>query len=156
MTGTQIRPARVDEKSALEALQWRASLIWEADRAWLLANPHVIELPVGQIEAGRVFVAEADDRLLGFCVVLRRDSEQSELDGLFVEPDAMRSGLGARLVDQAARMAIADGARGLFVIANPSALAFYLRCGFEITGEAQTLARPAPTMVKRLEGGGAD
>lgn len=153
MSATTTRPARADERSALEALQWRASLIWAADRDWLLANPDVIQLPMEQIEAGRVFVAEAAGALLGFCVVLPRDAEESELDGLFVEPGAMRAGLGARLVAQAERMALADGARSLFVIANPDAVAFYRKCGFELVGEAQTQFRPAPTLRKRLDDG---
>ena len=47
------------ERSALEELQRRASLIWEEDREALLANPDAIELPLEQITDGRTIVAEA-------------------------------------------------------------------------------------------------
>ena len=46
------------ERSALEDLQRRASLIWEEDRDALLANPDAIELPLEQITGGRTIVAE--------------------------------------------------------------------------------------------------
>ena len=53
-----IRPAVAAERKALEALQWRASLANPGDREALLANPDAIDLPLAQIEAGAVFVAE--------------------------------------------------------------------------------------------------
>jgi hypothetical protein len=58
-----IRCADVSEQKQLEALQWRASLTNEGDRDALLANPDAIELPVAQIAAGGVFVAEQNERL---------------------------------------------------------------------------------------------
>ena len=62
------------ERSALEELQRRASLMWEEDREALLANPDAIELPLEQITDGRTVVAESDGALLGFSVVLRREA----------------------------------------------------------------------------------
>ena len=93
------------ERSALEELQRRASLIWEEDRAALLANPDAIELPLEQITGGRTVVAESAGQLLGFSVVLPRDDGDAELDGLFVEPTYWRHGLGRALVEQAERIA---------------------------------------------------
>jgi hypothetical protein len=58
MEDLTLRLAAPAEKSALEALQLRASLMWEEDRPRLLANPALIELPLEQIESGRVFVAD--------------------------------------------------------------------------------------------------
>ncbi|CAQ86202.1 MULTISPECIES: hypothetical protein [Photorhabdus] len=49
-----IRLAKTTEYIALEALQLRASLMWEDDRELLLANPHAIELPTEYIEAGYI------------------------------------------------------------------------------------------------------
>ena len=40
-----VRDARPDEASALEALQRRASDVWEEYRAQLAANPDAIEAP---------------------------------------------------------------------------------------------------------------
>jgi GNAT superfamily N-acetyltransferase len=145
-----LRLARPAERGELESLQRRASLMWDEDRAALLAGTITIELPSEQIDAGRVFVAELHGRLAGFCVVLRRDDLQGELDGLFVEPDVWRTGIGSRLLKEAERIAMHDGAEVLHVIANRRALRFYLACGFKLIGEIQTRLGPAPTMCKRL------
>ena len=80
-----IRPAILSEQKALEALQLRASLSNAGDREALLANPDAIELPLAQIAAGRVFVAERDGAIVGFAAVLPRNDRETELDGLFVE-----------------------------------------------------------------------
>ncbi|NHB92254.1 GNAT family N-acetyltransferase [Photorhabdus cinerea] len=89
-----IRLAKTTEQIALEALQLRASLMWEENRELLLANPHMIELPTEYIEAGYVYIAEQAGVILGFSVVLPQSDGDSELDGLFVEPTAWHQGIG--------------------------------------------------------------
>jgi hypothetical protein len=68
-----LRAARPHEREALEALQLQASLMWEEDRAALLANLDAIDLPPQQITDGDVFVCESGGEIVGFGVVLRRD-----------------------------------------------------------------------------------
>ena len=151
MSAPTFRLAVPAERSALEELQRRASLIWEEDRAALLANPDAIELPLEQVTGGRTVVAESAGQLLGFAVVLPREDGDAELDGLFVEPTYWRHGLGRALVEQAERIATADGASNLWVTANTRALGFYDSCGFVTVGEVQTRFRPAPKMRKSID-----
>ena len=122
----RIRPARIEERQALEDLQRRASLANEEHRAVLLANPDAIELPVGQIERGEVFVAETDGQVAGFAALIG-----AELDGLFVEPELWGRGIGRALVDVAVHEARRQGL-SVSVIANPAALQFYEKCGFSV------------------------
>jgi N-acetylglutamate synthase-like GNAT family acetyltransferase len=150
MTGEVIRPARLHEREALEDLQLQASLMGVADRADLLANPDVIDLPVDQIADGNVYVCEADGEIVGFGVVLPRADGQAELDGLFVRPDLWGEGYGRLLLEHGEGLARAAGASRLHVVANTQALDFYRACGFEPLGMAQTRFKPAPMMVKRL------
>ena len=137
-----IRPARPDEREALEALQWRASLANEADRRHLEAHPDAIDLPLAQITASQVWVAEVENRVAGFAALV-----EGELDGLFVEPDLWRSGVGAALIETVTHEARRKGLT-LSVVANPAALGFYERCGFAVEGEAQTRFGPALRMSK--------
>jgi GNAT superfamily N-acetyltransferase len=145
-----IRMAAVDEQKALEALQWRASLRHPEYREALLANPDAIELPASQIEAGGVFVCEHGGVIVGFAAVLSRDDGGTELDGLFVEPELWRLGIGRRLVEHCAGVSRARGSAALHVIGNPLAEHFYLACGFEHTGTTQTRFGPAPLMRRAL------
>jgi len=142
----RIRLGRPEERDALEALQWRASLANENDRANLEAHPDAIHLPMDQIERGEVFVAELDGRVVGFSAILAEHGHV-ELDGLFVEPDMWRSGIGAALVDRAVHEARQRG-MSMMVIANPAALQFYERCGFIVEGAAETTFGPALRMSR--------
>jgi GNAT superfamily N-acetyltransferase len=145
-TSSSVRTARPAEKAALEALQRRSSLHEPMYRAQLEAHPDAIELPAEQIAAGLVRVAEQGGAIAGFSVLLERAGDACELDGLFVEPDRMRTGVGRRLVEDAKGLARERGASRIDVVANPQAVAFYAAVGFVGTGAAQTRFGPAPRM----------
>lgn len=142
----QIRLARPEERDDLEALQWRASLANENDRPHLEAHPDAIHLPLDQIERGEVIVSDLAGRTVGFAAVLT-EANHLELDGLFVEPDMWRQGIGAVLVTAATHEARRRGLT-LMVIANPHALDFYRRCGFVEEGIVQTRFGPGIRMSR--------
>ena len=86
---------------------------------------------------------------VGFSVVIPADNDARELDGLFVEPDRMLSGVGRALVEDAVGRASREGARCLGVTAG-HAQGFYERVGFELVGAAQTRFGPAVRMRREL------
>lgn len=143
---TSVRTARVDELESLEALQLRASLANPGDREAILAHPDAIAVPLTQLVAEQVFVAERDGSLLGFSAVLDRDDGQTELDGLFVEPTEWRTGAGRLLVERAAEYARAHSSQWLHVIGNPHAEGFYEACGFVTYGSYETEFGPGLLM----------
>ncbi len=145
-----IRPARPDEQTTLESLQRRASLGNPGDREALLANPDAIALPIEQITAGCVFVAERDGVVAGFAAVVPRLDGGAELDALFVEPHLWKHGIGRRLVDHVADVARVRSASFLHVVGNPHAEGFYLSCGFCVTGTVDTRFGVGLTMRRPL------
>jgi GNAT superfamily N-acetyltransferase len=145
-----IRRAIPAEKGKLEDLQFRASLTNAGDREAMLANPDAIDLPIEQIDSGDVFVLEIGGVVAGFAVVLPRPDGDSELDGLFVEPDLRLRGVGRSLVDHCAQIAVTRGSRALHVIGNPHAEGFYLSCGFSVIGQFQTRFGPGLLMRSQL------
>jgi GNAT superfamily N-acetyltransferase len=148
----RIRHATAGEAPALDALQRRASDVWEAYRAQLAANPDAIALPQSFIDKGWVRPAVTDDEtLIGFSVVIPTDGHVHELDGLFVEPAHMLRGVGRALVEDAAARASRESARWLEVTAGP-AQGFYERLGFRLVGNAQTRFGPAVRMRRGLQG----
>ena len=142
-----IRLARIEELGQLEELQRRASLALDEYREALLAHPDAIALPAGHIERGEVLVAEFDGRIAGFAVLLDRDST-AEIDGLFVEPELWRRGIGSALVEEAVHAARARGLSLMTVVAGPAAKGFYERCGFSVEGAAKTRFGPALRMSR--------
>ena len=137
MRQVTVRTAIGSERHALEALQRRASLNNPGDREALLAHPEASELPLRQIEAGGVFVAEVDGFVTGFAAILPREDGDSELDALFVEPQAWRQGVGRALVEHCCAAARSAGAASLHVVGNPHAEGFYKLCGFRRLGTRQ-------------------
>jgi GNAT superfamily N-acetyltransferase len=133
----------VGEREALEDIQRRASLALEQYRDVLEANPDAITLPEAQVARGDVLVAEIDGRLAGFAAL-----NGGELDGLFVEPDLWRQGIGTALIEAAVHEARRRGLSLVTVIAEPSAKAFYENCGFRVEGEADTRFGPAIRMSR--------
>jgi GNAT superfamily N-acetyltransferase len=123
---------------ALDLQTVRASLTNDGDRNALLANPDAIRIPLEQLAAGRVFVAELKGETLGFSAIEPRVDGQTELDALFVEPKIRRHGVGRLMVEYCAEVARKQGSTALHVIGNPHAEDFYLACGFEQTGTIQT------------------
>jgi GNAT superfamily N-acetyltransferase len=136
---------------ALEDLQRRASLANPGDREAILAHPDAIVIPREQITTGQVFLAENDGSLLGFSAVLDREDGQTELDGLFVDPDLWRSGVGRILVERAKDYAREHSAAWLHVIGNPHAEGFYEACGFVTVGSWQTEFGPGLLMRVPVE-----
>jgi N-acetylglutamate synthase-like GNAT family acetyltransferase len=145
-----IRNAIASEKALLEGLQLRASLTNEGDREALLAHPDAIELPVEQIAAQDVFVLEIGGLVAGFAALLTRPDGDTELDGLFVDPDLRRRGAGRTLVEYSAQIARDRGSQALWVIGNPHAEGFYLSCGFSVIGQFETRFGPGIQMRKPL------
>ena len=137
----RIRAARIDEWKTLEDLQRRASLEPGPYREQLLAHPDAIALPAGQIERGEVMVGEIDGRIAGFAAVLEKDGK-AELDGLFVDPQLSRQGVGSALVANAVHEARRRGL-SLTVVASPEGRIFYEKCGFTVAGQAETRFGPA-------------
>ena len=146
-----MREAHLDERQALEDLQRRSSMDGPAYRAQLAAHPDAIELPASQIAAGLVRVAERDGVVVGFSVLLAASAGACVLDGLFVEPRVMRRGIGRRLIEDAARIALERGATRIEVVANPQAVPFYESVGFVASGHADTRFGPAPRMVCEIQ-----
>jgi N-acetylglutamate synthase-like GNAT family acetyltransferase len=148
--GVVIRRAVVSEQKELEALQWRASLSNAGDREALLAHPDAIELPLEQIAAGRVFIAEWKGAIAGFAAVLPRPDGETDLDALFVEPTIRRRGIGRSLVERCIHVARTDGSAALYVVGNPHAEAFYMACGFQTVGTTETRFGPGLLLRKLL------
>jgi GNAT superfamily N-acetyltransferase len=145
-----IRPAALDERATLEALQRRASLANPGDRDAILAHPDAITLPLEQIADGHVFVAARDGEILGFACVLPRPDGDAELDALFVDPVVWKRGVGRLLVDHCAAVAKQRASRILHVVGNPHAAVFYGACGFRTTGTVATRFGAGLAMQRRV------
>ncbi|MFI4936726.1 MAG: GNAT family N-acetyltransferase, partial [Caulobacterales bacterium] len=145
MKGLRIRPAGIEEASALTALANRAKASWGYDAAFMAAA--AVRIEPADIAEGWVWVAkDRRGRSVGVASLRRTGQpEVIDLDNLFVEPRAQGEGVGEALLAHTAQMARALGAKRLRIEADPNAAPFYERMGARLVGEAQgTLGRPLP------------
>src|SRR6266550_3123685 len=93
-----IRPARPEEASALTALCIRSKAHWGYDAVFMRQAAAALTLSPAMIEPGRVLVAESHGGdLLGVAAVEEGGAGGFDLALLFVEPTALRTGIGRAL-----------------------------------------------------------
>ncbi|MCT7378507.1 GNAT family N-acetyltransferase [Chelativorans salis] len=144
-----IRTASHEDWSKLGPLKLQSSLGWGDHIDELLALPEARYVPAAHVPF--VIVAELAGEIVGFATVLSGENAlQAELEDLFVAPNVWRRGVGAQLLAEAERRAVALGAHALHVIASERARAFYEASGFRMIGMVATDFAPAPEMHKDL------
>ncbi len=146
-----IRMAHPDDKPNLVDLQRRASLVgYSGEILDMLTEPGFIDLDEEMLANNEVIVAEMGARIVGFATIVAHDGNDAELEGIFVEPDLWRQGIGTALVHAIEREAIAWEATRLHVLANPNALYFYKALGFVASGEKKMRFGTAIVMAKPI------
>jgi GNAT superfamily N-acetyltransferase len=145
MARMRLRRARSGEEDALTALALRSKAHWGYDAAFLQACRIELSVTAEQVAARQVWVAETDARVVGMSVV---DFAAGELLMLFVEADAIGTGVGRALLDHARAQAAAAGLGALTFESDPNAEPFYLAQGARRIGErvSRSTGRSLPLM----------
>lgn len=111
-------------------------ILEDADLPYLLDPRRTIIEP-----GGRVWVATAEDRVLGVCGVVPRGEGVFELVKLAVDPEERGAGIGRRLTETALAFARSANARSVILSTNHelvAAIRLYERLGF--------IHRPSPAV----------
>ncbi len=140
-----IRAAQSGEAARLTALCVRSKAHWGYDARFMAMSAAALTVHEHDIEAGRVLVAVDGDRPVAMACVLGQ-GDAVDLDALFVDPDAMRSGAGRALFEAAAALAKKLGATTLTILADPNAAPFYERMGARFIKHAPSDAVPGRTL----------
>src|SRR3978361_215898 len=139
MTAMHVRDAVASDEPALARIFRDASLANSGGRDGPLPHPAARSFRAGVIAGGRTRVATvADGTVVGFATARPTDPGVLELDDLFVDPDAMRTGVARQLMLHIAREAELEGVDRIEVAANPHALGFYDAVGFVVGARVDT------------------
>ena len=154
---------RIAEGDAAALREVRLAALLDAPYAFAAGYDETADQPDGywdtRVAAGAaggdntVFLAEVDGLVVGMVGGFRPDpgSGDRQLFGLWVAPEARRTGLGARLVEQICQWASESGARRVMLWvteSNRGAIDLYRQCGFSATGVRQNLPSD-PTLVEQ-------
>jgi predicted N-acetyltransferase YhbS len=147
----RIRTGRPSDAEALRELHRAASYVWDEDHEQLDAHPEVFGVDPQALETGHVRVAVlADGTPIGFATVRPAPEQKCVLEDLFVEPAAMRIGIGRALVEDAALRAAAAGYAVMSVVGASRTRGFYERLGFCLEGSASTQFGEALRLSRKL------
>lgn len=113
----------------LSALCLRSKAHWGYDAAfikacapWLRVEPHCVN-------AGHAFVAlDQDECILGVCQI-DPGGKSGNLDLLFIDPDAIGTGAGRVLFQEAAQRLREAGVETMTILSDPDARGFYEAMG---------------------------
>jgi GNAT superfamily N-acetyltransferase len=130
-----IRPPDVEELPALSALCLRSKAVWGYDAAFMAACRVELTLDPGELVSSRIAVAAEGDDILGMAQV-KLTGRDADLQKLFVEPAALRGGVGKALFTWAIDTAREMGAVRMTIEADPDAAPFYRRLGARDIGFA--------------------
>jgi predicted N-acetyltransferase YhbS len=126
----EIRAARREEAARLTSIARTSKASWGYPQDWLHLWEDELTLTPGEIDRAMVWVATAGESILGYCALAATgDPEALEIDGFFVAPEHMGTGVGRALMRHAMAQAIAAGARRLKIVSDPNAEGFYRRFG---------------------------
>ncbi len=150
MDQVRLRAAEPCEAGEITALAHRSKGYWGYDQEFLDRMRELLTVHSDQIRDERIVVAERDGVILGF-YQLGGKPPDAELMDLFIEPDAIGTGLGRRLWEHAVRSARARGFHNLRLESDPHAEPFYARMGAIRIGEREVAPeRVLPLMSMSL------
>lgn len=126
----RIRDARLDECEALSALCLRSKAHWGYDDGFIAACAPYLRVEEDSIAKGLAFIAlDHEDRILGVCQLHPGDAPAGTLDLLFIEPDAIGTGAGRVLFQEAAQRLREAGDTVMTILSDPDARGFYEAMG---------------------------
>ena len=143
-----IRSASVDELPSLSDLCFRSKAVWGYDEKFMEACRRELSFDPQDLEQTHVAVAEEDGRILGV-VQIKISAHDAELLKLFIEPEALRKGIGSALFAWAINVSKRTGASRIVIEADPDAAPFYRKIGARDAGQALSGSIPR-RMLPRL------
>src|SRR5215475_9754093 len=130
-----IREPDVEELSALSELCMRSKAVWGYDADFMAACLKELTFVPADLVSSRIAVAARGGSVLGVAQV-RMVGSDADLQKLFVEPSALRGGVGKALFDWAIDAAHKMAASRMIIEADPDAAPFYRRLGARDIGHA--------------------
>src|SRR5262245_29039430 len=115
----------------------RSKAHWGYDADFLRQAAPALAITEAMIKSGLVLVADCDRNRLGVAAIAAMEGAgRFDLSRLFVEPTAIRTGIGRALFDAAVRLARDKGGVCLSILSDPFAEAFYEHLGATKVGDA--------------------
>ncbi|MBJ9963254.1 GNAT family N-acetyltransferase [Burkholderia seminalis] len=137
-----IRAGRPADADALTKLAFLSKAHWGYPEAWLDLWRADLTVTPEMIESSMAYVAETEERIIGFWVRAATDSDALTRGWLFVHPDHMGQGVARALWSALRKEAAAKGIGSFVIEADPNAVPFYMALGAEKIAEKESTVIP--------------
>lgn len=145
----KVRKASTEDHAQLTQLAHEAKRHWGYPEHWIDHWDDALTITPEYVEANPVFVAEEDNRILGFYAMVIR-GDQAELDHMWVSPDHMGTGVGRALFVHAMSAAAGRNISEVEILSDPNAEGFYEKMGAYRSGESISEIDGQPRLLPRL------
>ena len=142
-----IRAPTIEELASLSELCLRSKAVWGYNEEFLEACRGELSFDQRDLHLTPIAVAEHGGKLVGVAQV-KVIGNQADLLKLFVEPSAIRRGVGRTLLAWAINVARENGAARLVIDSDPGAAPFYRRMGAYDVGGARSGSIPGRMLPK--------
>lgn len=136
-----VRPARLSDRSDLEGIQVRTSLMWPDFRRRLMDDPTWLDGPVEAVRRGEALVLECGGEAIGFAALARRPDGDQEISCLFICPGHWGAPSNSVLIDALVERATREGAWSIWIETSREAAIFYESNGFSIAAGSNGTVR---------------
>ena len=144
-----VRLAKPEEAGALTDLAHESKRHWGYPENWISHWKDALTITSEYIAANQVFVAEDDERIIGFYALVV-SGDRAELDHMWVSPDHLGTGVGKALFVHAMRAAKGQSLSEVEILSDPNAEGFYQKMGAYRTGESLSEVDGQPRVLPRL------
>lgn len=147
-----LRTPAIEELPALSALCFRSKAVWGYDSNFMQACRNELSIESCDLRSTSIAIAEENGKIVGVAQI-KVIGNEADLLKLFVEPKALRGGIGRALSVWATDTATSMGADNLLIEADPDAAPFYRRMGAQDFGLAPSGSIPRrmlPKLLKKL------
>ena len=109
-------------------------------KKWLESWRNELTVTPEMIKQSIAYVAKINEKIVGFWCRSAYQSEEPTPGMLFIHPDHIGKGLGQQLFEAVKNDAKKCGIKFFLIEADPNAVPFYLKLGFEKIGEKESKA----------------
>jgi GNAT superfamily N-acetyltransferase len=124
-----LHTAQPDDAPVLTAIALASKAYWGYDAAFMAACVPELTVTAEKIARYPTVVITIEGIILGFAMLIPIDTQEVELEYLFVAPAAIGHGHGKRLFRHVRQIAQQRGYQRMRIQADPNAEAFYLHMG---------------------------
>ena len=146
----EILPATPDQAEALTQIAFAAKRHWGYPEHWIQLWSPLLAITPEFIEQYETYVACEDDELIGFYAI-SVEAEKASVEHLWVWPEYMGKGVGAKLFKHMLSRCKELGMRILEIESDPNAQGFYEQMGAKKAGEVLSEVDGQPRILPLLE-----